>query len=121
MKELKVKHGFHYRIYPTEEQKQYFAKAFAANRWWWNYQLEKVDRHYKETKEHLNCQYNIARELPLLKKNEDTSWLKDVDAMSYIYTSQALDAAFSKFFKKQGGYPKFKKRGYDDSYTIQVQ
>ncbi len=121
MKELKVKHGFHYRIYPTEEQKRYFAKSFAANRWWWNYQLEKVEKHYKETKEHLSCQYKIARELPSLKKEEETSWLKEVDAISYIYTSQALDAAFSKFFKKQGGFPKFKKRGYDDSYTIQVQ
>lgn len=121
MKEINVKHGFRYRIYPTEEQKKYFAKAFAANRWWWNYQLEKVNKHYEETKEHLSCQYKIARELPSLKKDEETSWLKDVDAMSYIYTSQSLDAAFAKFFKKQGGYPKFKRRGYSDSYTIQVQ
>jgi len=121
MKEINVKHGFRYRIYPTEEQKKYFAKAFAANRWWWNYQLEKVNKHYEETKEHLSCQYKIARELPSLKKDEETSWLKDVDAISYIYTSQSLDAAFAKFFKKQGGYPKFKRRGYSDSYTIQVQ
>lgn len=121
MKEINVKHGFRYRIYPTEEQKKYFAKAFAANRWWWNYQLEKVNKHYEETKEHLSCQYKIARELPSLKKDEETSWLKDVDAMSYIYTSQSLDAAFAKFFKKQCGYPKFKRRGYSDSYTIQVQ
>lgn len=120
MTELNIKHGFHYRIYPTEEQKKYFSKAFAANRWWWNYQLEMIDKHYQETKEHLSCQYKIARELPSLKAKEETSWLKDVDAISYIYTSQALDAAFSKFFKKQGGYPKFKKRGYGDSYTIQV-
>lgn len=121
MKEINVKHGFKYRIYPTEEQKKYFDKAFAANRWWWNYQLEKIDKHYKETKEHLSGQYKIARELPQLKKEEETKWIAGVDAMSFIYTSQALDNAFKKFFKKQGGYPKFKARGYDDSYTIQVQ
>ena len=121
MKELNVKRGFKYRIYPTEEQKRYFATCFAANRWWWNYQLEKISKHYDETKEHLSCQYQLARELPILKKTECTEWIKQADAISFIYTSQALDEAFKKFFKKQGGYPKFKKRGYSDSYTIQVQ
>lgn len=121
MKELNVKRGFKYRIYPTEEQKRYFATCFAANRWWWNYQLEKISKHYDETKEHLSCQYQLARELPILKKTECTEWIKQADAMSFIYTSQALDEAFKKFFKKQGGYPKFKKRGYSDSYTIQVK
>ena len=121
MKELNIKRGFKYRIYPTEEQKRYFAICFAANRWWWNYQLEKISKHYDETKEHLSCQYQLARELPVLKKTECTEWIKQADATSFIYTSQALDEAFKKFFKKQGGYPKFKKRGYSDSYTIQVQ
>lgn len=121
MKELNVKRGFKYRIYPTEEQKRYFATCFAANRWWWNYQLEKISKHYDETKEHLSCQYQLARELPILKKTECTEWIKQADAISFIYTSQALDEAFKKFFKKQGGYPKFKKRGYSDSYTIQVK
>lgn len=121
IKELKVKRGFKYRIYPTEEQKKHFSVCFAANRWWWNYQLEKVSKHYEETKEHLSCQYRLARELPILKKTEGTEWIKQADAISFIYTSQALDEAFKKFFKKQGGYPKFKKRGYSDSYTIQVQ
>ena len=121
MKELNIKRGFKYRIYPTEEQKRYFAICFAANRWWWNYQLEKISKHYDETKEHLSCQYQLARELPVLKKTECTEWIKQADAISFIYTSQALDEAFKKFFKKQGGYPKFKKRGYSDSYTIQVQ
>lgn len=121
MKELNVKRGFKYRIYPTEEQKRYFATCFAANRWWWNYQLEKISKHYDETKEHLSCQYQLARELPILKKTECTEWIKQADAMSFIYTSQALDEAFKKFFKKQGGSPKFKKRGYSDSYTIQVK
>lgn len=121
MKELNIKRGFKYRIYPTEEQKRYFATCFAANRWWWNYQLEKISKHYDETKEHLSCQYQLARELPILKKTECTEWIKQADAISFIYTSQALDEAFKKFFKKQGGYPKFKKRGYSDSYTIQVK
>ena len=121
-----MKRGYKYRIYPTEEQKKYFAVCFAANRWFWNYALEKIQVVFdgnkgKEEKDKIpSAQYEIARELPSLKKEEETAWLKQVDAISYIYTSQSLDAAFKKFFKKQGGFPKHKNRKYNNSYTIQV-
>ena len=121
-----MKRGYKYRIYPTEEQKKYFAVCFAANRWFWNYALEKIQVVFdgnkgKEEKDKIpSAQYEIARELPSLKKEEETAWLKQVDAISYIYTSQSLDAAFKKFFKKQGGFPKYKNRKYNNSYTIQV-
>lgn len=116
-----MKRAYKYRLYPTEEQKRFFRTSFAACRWFYNYALDKIEKEYKENGNHLSAQYNVARDLPQLKKEEETSWLKEADAMSFIYASQALDAAFSKFFKKQGGFPKFKSRKYDNSYTIQVQ
>ena len=121
-----MKRAYKYRIYPTEEQKKFFAISFAANRWWWNYMLDKVKAIFDENKDKEekskipSCQYQLSKELPSLKKNENTSWIKDADAISLIYTSTDLDNAFKKFFKKQGGFPKFKTKGYNDSYTIQV-
>ena len=116
-----MKRGYKYRIYPTEEQKKYFDICFAANRWFWNYALEKINKTYEETKEHLSAQNKVNRELPRLKNEENTSWLKQADSSSLIYTGINLDSAFKKFFKKQGGFPKYKSRRYDNSYTIQVQ
>lgn len=116
-----MKRGYKYRIYPTEEQKKYFKVCFAANRWFWNYALDKINKQYEKNKTHLSAHKVIARELPFLKKEEDTSWIKSVDSSSLIYTAQALDIAFDKFFKKQGGFPKPKRIKYDNSYTIQVQ
>lgn len=122
-----MKRAYKYRIYPTEEQKKYFAVCFAANRWFWNYALDKIqkifdeNRNKEEKKKIPSVQYEIARELPSLKKEENTCWIKQADAMSFIYTSQDLDWAFKKFFKKQGGFPKFKSKKYNNSYTIQVQ
>lgn len=122
-----MKRAYKYRIYPTEEQKKYFAVCFAANRWFWNYALDKIqkifdeNRNKEEKKKIPSVQYDIARELPSLKKEENTCWIKQADAMSFIYTSQDLDWAFKKFFKKQGGFPKFKSKKYNNSYTIQVQ
>lgn len=121
-----MKRGYKFRIYPNEEQKKYFSVCFAANRWFWNYALEKIQKVFNENKDKEeknkipSAQYEIARELPLLKKEKDTSWLKQADAMSYIYTSQDLDGALKKFFNEQGGFPKSKSRKYDNSYTIQV-
>ena len=121
-----MKRAYKYRIYPSEEQKRYFSVCFAANRWFWNYALDKIVKVFEEnkTKEEKDkipsAQYEIARELPNLKKEENTSWINQADAISFIYTSQDLDGAFKKFFKKQGGFPKFKTKKYQNSYTIQV-
>ena len=121
-----MKRAYKYRIYPNKEQKYYFAVCFAANRWFWNYALDKIEKVFVENKENEektkipSVQYEIARELPILKKEENTSWIKQADSTSFIYTSQDLDGAFKKFFKKQGGFPKFKNRKYNNSYTIQV-
>ena len=121
-----MKRAYKYRIYPSEEQKRYFSVCFAANRWFWNYALDKIVKVFeanktKEEKDKIpSAQYEIARELPNLKKEENTSWINQADAISFIYTSQDLDGAFKKFFKKQGGFPKFKTKKYQNSYTIQV-
>lgn len=122
-----MKRGYKFRIYPSEENKRHFDVSFAANRWWWNYMLDKSNKVYEEQKEkgekadRPSARYKLARELPHLKKDEETSWIKEADSSSFIYTADALDSAFKKFFKKQGGYPKFKRKGYGDSFTIQVK
>lgn len=116
-----MKKGYKFRVYPSEEQRKYFDVVFAANRWWWNYMLDKTEKVYKETKKHLSARNEIARDLPMLKNDENTSWIGKADSMSFIYTADALDGAFKKFFKKEGGFPNYKKRGYSDSYTIQVK
>lgn len=121
-----MKRAYKYRIYPTNEQKKHFSICFAANRWFWNYALEKIQKVFDENKnkekrdEIPSAQYEIARELPLLKKEEKKSWIDGADAISLIYTCQYLDGAVKKFLKKQGGFPKYKKAEYSNSYTIQV-
>lgn len=119
--------AYKYRIYPTEEQKQFIRQNVGANRWFYNYALGKIKKHYDETNEHLSAQYQITRELPVLKKSKDTLWLKDVDAKSLIWTSIYLDTAYKNFFRAcknrrngtsdNGGEPTFKRKSYSGSYT----
>ena len=119
--------AYKYRIYPTEEQKQFIRQNVGGNRWFYNYALDKIKKHYEETNEHLSAQYQVARDLPILKKSEETSWLKDIDAKSLIWTSTYLDTAYKNFFRAcknrrngsidNGGEPSFKKKSYSGSYT----
>jgi putative transposase len=62
----------------------------------------------------------------LLKKffnNEvktELEWIKEKGICQKItqYAFDQLGAAFDRFFKGNGGYPKFKKKGQNDSFTI---
>ncbi|SDK19697.1 helix-turn-helix domain-containing protein, partial [Alkalibacterium thalassium] len=46
--------AYKYRLYPNEEQKNYFANCFGCARFIYNQMLsDKID-HYKETKQMLN-------------------------------------------------------------------
>ena len=40
--------AYKYRIYPTEEQKQFIRQNVGANRWFYNYALDKIKKHYEE-------------------------------------------------------------------------
>lgn len=115
-----MKRGYKYRIYPTDEQKQYIDLCINANVWFWNYALNKIDEHYKETKKHLSAQYDVCPELKTLKKEEKTSWIKQADATSFYYTAIDLDTAFNRFFKKIADKPKYKRRGYDGSFSANI-
>ena len=63
-----MKRGYKYRIYPTEEQKQYIDLCIKGNVWFWNYALYKINDHYNNTKKHLSAKYDISKDLPILKK-----------------------------------------------------
>ena len=114
-----MKRAYKYRIYPTEEQKVYLAKCFRGNRWFWNYALDKKKQVYEETKKPISALYEIAKDLPGLKKAEETSWLKEVESTSLINTAKNLDEAYTNFFRR-GGFPKYKKAQYNDSFTIKI-
>jgi len=122
-----MKRAYKYRIYPNDEQKEYFDKCFKSNVWWWNYCLEKIKKHYQENKDndtakkHLSAQYDVSRDLPVLKRNQDTEFLKVAPAISYIYTASNLDSAFDRWFKKLADEPRFKSKKYGNSFAIQIQ
>ena len=97
------------RIYPTEPQKVSLAKAFGTTRWVWNHFLALTNQTYKETGKGI-AKYDMIKQLPKLKKQEDTQWLKQTYSQSLQSVCLNLSRGFINFFEKRAKYPRFKSR-----------
>ena len=97
------------RIYPTEQQKVSLAKAFGTTRWVWNYFLSLTNQTYQETGKGI-AKYDMIKQLPQLKKQEETEWLKETYSQSLQSVCLNLSRAFVNFFEKRTKYPRFKSR-----------
>ncbi len=109
--------AYKYRLYPNKTQQQILEKHFGATRWIYNYGLEKKIKAYQKDKSNLSC-FQISSELPKLKSNKETEWLKEVNSQSLQMALRQLDNAYTKFFKKQASFPKFKRKHDKKSFSI---
>ena len=112
-----VNKAYKFRIYPNKEQRVLIAKTIGCSRFVFNHFLAKWDTTYKKTGKGLS--YNTcSAELTQLKKQEDTSWLKEVDSISLQSSLKNLADAYARFFKQQNKAPRFKSKSNKvQSYT----
>jgi len=115
-----AKKTFKYRLKPSRKQKQLCAQFAGSCRWIFNHGLVEKKKAYEEEKKSLSY-YDLNNELPLLKRVEETSWLKDVHSQVLQQALKDLDCAFQNFFrrvrnKEEPGYPRFKSKGEKDSF-----
>lgn len=112
--------AYKYRIYPTNEQKLYFAKTFGCTRFIYNKMLADRIKSYEENKD-LDIK-NIKYPTPAQYKKE-YDWLKEVDSLALANAQMNLDKAYKNFFRdKSVGFPKFKsKKTNRFSYTTNNQ
>src|SRR5690606_3246313 len=106
--------AYKFRLYPNKEQKEYFAKCFGCVRFIYNKMLEDKINYYKETGKKLNntpAQYK--KKYP---------FLKEVDSLALANAQINLEQAYKNFFRdKSIGFPKFKKKKNEQSYTTNNQ
>jgi len=106
-----------YRIYPTKTQITLIEKHFGSTRFLYNYFLDYRQKEYAKGNKKVG--YIITQtELTKLKKIDEYVWLNECGSQSLQMSLRNLDSSFTKFFKKQGGYPKFKsKKHTHQSFT----
>ena len=111
--------GFTYRLEPTGEQHQMMLEFAGVCRLIWNTCLEQRINHWRQYQRATGNNLNYvtqARQLKDLRAEFD--FIKAVSQESQQRTMKNLDTAFVRFFKGQGGFPKFKKAGVGDSFSF---
>lgn len=104
---MKIVLGEKIRIYPNRRQEQLLRQAVGASRFTYNWALEMWQTLYRDGQKPNTGMLN--RGLNEIK-SECFSWMYDVPKRVVQEAILNLGNAFDRFFKKQGKYPKFKKR-----------
>ena len=113
--------SFKLRLYPTAEQEALMWKHVGSCRYIWNYMLDLQQKQYERGEKHLSA-FDMINLLKPMKKKDGLEWLNECSAFSYITVCRDLDEAYSRFFKKVSGFPKFKSRKRSKSnFPIRAQ
>lgn len=115
MKIINRTYGF--RIYPNASQMELLAKHFGCTRFVYNYFLHQRQEQYRE-KGISDNYYAQAKVLTELKKQEDTSWLKEVNSQTLQFALRNLETAYTNFFQKRASFPHFHSKKGKNTFTV---
>ena len=113
----KINRSYKFRLYPSKEQADLIERHFGCSRFVYNYFLNQRIEQYKLTGKSDNY-YAQVKFLTSLKKQKETSWLKEVNAQTLQFAIRSLEAAYTNFFKKRAKFPKFKSKRSKNSFTV---
>lgn len=106
-----------YELKPNKTQAKGLNQSFGNVRFVYNWALDKKIKTYQEDKTSLSC-FDLMKELTLLKKKEDFTWLSISGSQQLQQSLSNLDNAFTNFFKAKKDFPNFKKKHNKQSFRI---
>ena len=107
--------AYKFRLYPTEEQKQFFNQCIGNARFVYNHCLSLKKDFWKNEQKNISMK-ELSKHITDLKKYQEYEWLKKSDSVALQQSLRDLDSAFQRFFKKQSKYPKFHNKHRKNSY-----
>ena len=105
--------AYKFRIYPTKEQIQKLNQFIGTSRFIYNTYLYKKIQMYKNENKNYTL-YEMKKDLKELQ--QEYEWLKEVDGSILRTTLDDLDKSYDRFYKKQSGYPNYKRKSINGSY-----
>lgn len=108
---------YKFRLCPNKEQQNTLARYFGSVRFVYNYFLAERKRQYEKT-QHSDDYYKQAKSLTLLKKQEEYSWLKEINSQTLQHALRHLDTAYVNFFRGTAKFPNFKSKKNKNSFSV---
>ena len=109
--------SYKYKLKPSEEQIVLLNKHFGSVRFAYNFFLNERKKEYETNKNTINY-YDNAKSLTELKKQEDYSWLNEINSQSLQDSLKNLETAYKNFFRFKKGFPKFKSKHIRNSFCV---
>ena len=122
--------GYKFPFYPTEDQKVLLAKTFGSCRYVYNRGLAEAKAEYEQylvlkgtdtihpVLAPRNTGYDFVNKLPGYKSDPNSLWLSEINSVALQQSMLHLGSSYSEFFKKRKGYPKFKSKYDNQSFTL---
>jgi putative transposase len=102
-------------VNPTEEQKRIIHHTLGVCRFVYNFYIAHNKEIYEKEKIFVSG-INFSKWLnnEFIPNNPEYKWIKEVGSKAVKQSIMNGDKAFKRFFKKQSGFPKFKKKSKQD-------
>ena len=102
-----MKRAFRYRFYPTDAQAAELSRTFGCVRKVYNMALAARTEAWRLRRERVGYSATSAM-LTAWKKTEELAYLNEVSSVPLQQALRHLQTAFTGFFAKRAGYPRFK-------------
>lgn len=107
--------SFKYELMPTGEQQRNMRRFAGSCRFVFNKALALQKERYERGDKKLGYA-GLCKELTAWRNGTDTPWLSDAPVHPLQQTLKDLERAYTNFFARRAGFPRFAKRGQFDSF-----
>ena len=102
-------------IKPTHEQIQKINKTIGTCRFIYNFYIAHNKELYDNGEKFMTAKaFSLWINNEFIPNNPDFSWIKEVSSKSVKKSMENAYVAFTRFFKKQSNFPRFKKKNKSD-------
>ena len=113
---MEISRAYKVELKPNNKQRTLLKKHAGTSRFTWNWGLVQRQGLFKNKKQSTDAM-KLHKELNKLKQTQ-FPWMYEVSKCAPQEALRDLDRAFVNFFKKRAGYPKFKKKGRNESFRL---
>ena len=111
-----IRKAFKFEIMPNGAQIRKMKQFCGCSRFVFNRALAWQNEQYGQDNSVKFSYTKIANLLPEWKR--ELTWLKDCHSQVLQQSLKDLESAFKNFFQKRSGFPKFKKKGLEESFRF---
>lgn len=108
--------GYKIRLLPTKEQEILIRKSIGVSRFVYNWCLDKQRKSDKFIRDN-----ELRKDLTKLKKTDEYYWLSEVGCNVIKQSAKDLCNAYKRFLNRTKGKPKFKKKGFNNSFYVNYE